>query len=133
MLKKGVYPFQVAYTDSDAAGVLYYGRYFDFAERARWNWMQDNGLDAGLMHLEHQVVFPVREVQWIYKKSIPLGARFIVQCEQQETDRFTLHVLHRFLDESEEVLYAQGSIRLVCLEKGKLSPVSKWIPQVTSR
>ena len=39
-MKVHVFPFTIAYADTDAEGIVYHARYLEIAERARMNWLR---------------------------------------------------------------------------------------------
>ena len=38
--KRHIFPFTIAYADTDAGGIVYHARYIEIAERARMNWLK---------------------------------------------------------------------------------------------
>ena len=52
-----IFPFSIAYADTDAGGIAYHGRYIEIAERARMNWLRGAVPPAG------DVGFVVREIR----------------------------------------------------------------------
>ena len=55
-MKTFKYPFSIAYSDTDAGGIVYHGRYVEIAERARMEMIRgivfpdgDNGFVAQLV------------------------------------------------------------------------------------
>lgn len=61
MSEKYVFPFSVAYADTDAEGIVYHGRYVEIAERAR-------------MHMLRGIVVPDGDVGWVIRE---LNVRYL--------------------------------------------------------
>lgn len=56
------WPVRVYYEDTDAQGVVYYGNYFRFLERARTEWLRALGVDqVALLEVERRI-FVVTEM-----------------------------------------------------------------------
>jgi acyl-CoA thioester hydrolase len=55
-----VFPLRVYYEDTDAGGIVYYGNYLRFAERARTELLRLVGLDQSELTRIHQVILAVR-------------------------------------------------------------------------
>ena len=56
-----VFPVRVYYEDTDMAGIVYHANYLKFIERARSDWVKDQGLDQNAMR-EAGIVFVVRRI-----------------------------------------------------------------------
>ena len=57
---------RIAYADTDQMGVVYYGNYLTFFERARTEWLRDAGLEYRTME-ERGLYFPVIYAECNYK------------------------------------------------------------------
>lgn len=55
------FALRVYYEDTDLAGIVYYANYLKFIERARSEWVRDQGVDQGAMRAQGRV-FAVRRV-----------------------------------------------------------------------
>ena len=55
-MKTHIFPFTIAYADTDAEGIVYHARYLEIAERARMNWLR------GKLNADGDVGFVVREL-----------------------------------------------------------------------
>ena len=56
-------PVRVYWEDTDAGGVVYHARYVAFMERARSEWMRDQGYGQELLRQDHGLVWAVRAMQ----------------------------------------------------------------------
>lgn len=66
-MKAYQWPVRVYYEDTDAAGVVYYANYLKFMERARTEWLRDQGFEQDALR-EQGIVFVVRRVTIDYLK-----------------------------------------------------------------
>jgi acyl-CoA thioester hydrolase len=60
-----VFSVRVYYEDTDMAGIVYHANYLKFIERARSDWVREQGLDQNRM-LEAGIVFVVRRIEADY-------------------------------------------------------------------
>lgn len=61
-----LFPIRVYYEDTDMAGIVYHANYLKFIERARSDWVKEQGLDQNRMREEDGVVFVVRRIEADY-------------------------------------------------------------------
>ena len=117
-----IFPYQVAYGDADAAGLVYYARYLEIMERARWAWLAAHGLDVAELH-RAGVIFVVAEVHLRYRRSAPLGAQLIVGVRVKRLGRAVLTVVQEVRDLAGGV-FVEGEVRLGCVDAaGKVRPL----------
>ena len=57
---------RVYYEDTDLGGVVYYGNYLRFIERARSEWIRDLGIDQIKMRNEEESIFVVTKIKADY-------------------------------------------------------------------
>ncbi len=60
------FPIRVFYEDTDMAGIVYHANYLKFIERARSDWVKEQGLDQNAMREEDGIVFVVRRIESDY-------------------------------------------------------------------
>lgn len=73
--------YTVAYPDTDAAGVVFHGRYFEMAERARNNLVNLAGFSYASLAQDHDTVLTVHKVEAIYHGSGVLEDRLEIQTK----------------------------------------------------
>lgn len=61
-----IFPVRVYYEDTDMAGIVYHANYLKFIERARSDWVKQQGLDQNQMRERDHVVFVVRRIEADY-------------------------------------------------------------------
>jgi acyl-CoA thioester hydrolase len=89
------FPFQIAYCDTDAGGIVYHARYIEIAERARMSWINGAvppGGDVGLV---------IRELSVKYMRPLKLADNIIVETVLLERGTASLTVEQRFLRDGE--------------------------------
>ncbi len=119
------FPYQVTYGDTDAAGVVYYARYLEIMERARWAWLEARGVEMADLHRLGRW-FVVVEAHLRYRRPAPLGARLAVGVAVQEVRRASLTVAQTISGEgaSGPLRFVEGAIRLGCVDPaGKVTPL----------
>lgn len=61
-----LFPVRVYYEDTDMAGIVYHANYLKFIERARSDWVKEQGLDQNAMREQDGIVFVVRRIECDY-------------------------------------------------------------------
>ena len=59
-------PLLVNYEDTDAGGVVYYGNYLAYMERARNAFLRSKGFPLSMLTRDHQILFVVTEASLRY-------------------------------------------------------------------
>ena len=90
-----IFPFTIAFADTDAAGIAYHARYIEIAERARMNWWKQMGMASG------ETGFAVSELSIKYKKPLRVGEDFIVETRATNIGAATVTVEQKFIKDSE--------------------------------
>lgn len=92
-MKTFKYNFSIAYSDTDAGGIVYHGRYIEIAERARMEMMRgielpndDNG-------------FVVREISIKYMRPLRLADDVIVETEIINIGGASMDLQQKFVHE----------------------------------
>ena len=86
-----IFPFAIAYADTDAGGIVYHARYIEIAERARMNWLRraipPDG-DIGLV---------IKELSVKYLRPLRLCDEFIVESCVTKFGTASLQVEQKFI------------------------------------
>jgi acyl-CoA thioester hydrolase len=61
-----LFPIRVYYEDTDMAGIVYHANYLKFIERARSDWVSQQGLDQNTLRERDGIVFVVRRIECDY-------------------------------------------------------------------
>ena len=85
------FPFSIAYSDTDAGGIVYHGRYIEIAERARMEMMRGIELPAD------DIGFVVRELSIKYMHPLQLAADIIVETEIVKVGAASMDLEQKFV------------------------------------
>jgi len=90
-MKTFKFPFSIAYSDTDAGGIVYHGRYIEIAERARMEMMRGTDIlsDAG--------GFVVREISIKYMHPLHLADDIVVESEITNAGGVSMDVEQKFV------------------------------------
>ena len=90
-MKVHVFPFTIAYADTDAEGIVYHARYLEIAERARMNWLRGK-LNAG-----NDVGFVVHELNVKYIQPLKVADEFVVETQMTDVGSVYVRVEQKFV------------------------------------
>ena len=105
MMKVFKFPFSIAYSDTDAGGIVYHGRYIEIAERARMNMMREIKTDA------NEGGFVVRELSIKYMHPLHLADDVVVETEIINVGGASMDLQQKFVHD--DVICAIMSITVV--------------------
>ncbi len=117
-MKKHVFPFTIAYADTDAEGIVYHARYLEIAERARMNWLRGHVAANG------DIGFVVRELNIKYMQPLKVADEFVVETQMTDVGAAVVRVEQKFV--KDDVVCAIINIKVAYLG-GDMHP--KRIPQ----
>ena len=87
---------KIYYEDTDAGGVVYYGNYLRYLERARTEFLAAHGLDIAERHAAGEL-YVVARVEIDYRKPARLGDILHITTEVQEVRAASLRLRHLIL------------------------------------
>ncbi len=102
-----IFPFSIAYADTDAGGIVYHGRYIEIAERARMSWLR------GHFAVDGDLGFVVRELAVKYMRPLHLGDDFVVQSSIVKVGAASLDIEQKFV--KDDCVYAIITITVAYL------------------
>jgi len=106
-MKPHIFPFTIAFADTDAGGIVYHARYIEIAERARMNWLKT------FEPAPVNIGFAVIELSAKYKKPLRIADDFIVETVVKSLGAASLTVEQKFVKNGE--VYAILVIKVACL------------------
>lgn len=121
---------ELRYSDSDQMGVVYHANYFSFFEIGRTKLLRSFGIDY--YEIEQQgYVFPVREVDCTYFKSIVLGETLYCDTKITQLSKVKIAFEHVLVNAKGE-LKAKGHTAIISVKKDGFSIVKmdQHLPQV---
>ena len=90
-MKTHIFPFTIAYADTDAEGIVYHARYLEIAERARMNWLR------GKLNADGDVGFVVRELNIKYIQPLKVADEFVVETTMTDVGMASVRVEQKFV------------------------------------
>ena len=115
------WPVRVYYEDTDAGGVVFYANYLRFMERARTEWLRDQGFEQPLLAEQQRVLFVVRAVQLDYLQPSRFNDSLQVTVEVDNVGGSRIRFLQRVLRGDEEIVRA--TVDVVCVNADTFKPV----------
>jgi acyl-CoA thioester hydrolase len=115
------FPIRVYYEDTDAAGVVYYGNYLRYMERARTEWLESLGFPLAAFEREHRVAFAVHRAEIDFLRPARLNDRLDVGVEARERGACRLVVVQQVRREG--VALVRATIALACVDPIRFRPV----------
>ncbi|WP_370262912.1 tol-pal system-associated acyl-CoA thioesterase [Limnobacter sp.] len=114
------FSLRVYFEDTDAAGVVYYGNYLKFMERARSEWFLQRSIGMKSLMSEHHLVFVVSSTQLNYRRSAKLEDVLEVSVELIELKRVSA-VFRQVVSRQGETI-CEGTTRVGCVNTQTLKP-----------
>lgn len=111
---------RVYYEDTDAGGVVFYANYLRFMERARTEWLRDQGFEQPVLAEEQRVLFVVRAVQIDYLQPSRFNDSLQVTVEVDNVGGSRIRFLQRVLRGDEAIVRA--TVDVVCVNAGTFKP-----------
>ncbi|MCX7769900.1 MAG: YbgC/FadM family acyl-CoA thioesterase [Proteobacteria bacterium] len=103
---------KVYYEDTDAGGVVYYGNYLRYLERARTEFLADKGIDVVKYH-HLGYFFVVVNVDINYKKPAKLGDIITITTEAIDVKNATITFLNRILKDN--IVLVEAKVTIACM------------------
>lgn len=98
-----IFPFSIAYADTDAGGIVYHARYVEIAERARMKWLLGTLPPAG------DIGFVIKELNMKYIRSLKLGDDFIIESSLLKIGAASLVIEQKFVKDNEIYAILHGT------------------------
>lgn len=110
---------RIYYEDTDGEGVVYYANYLRYFERARTEFLRDQGLEVAEFAQEG-ILFIVVEVQVKYHSPARYNDILVIDTEISELKNASFIFSHAIREKSTNRPVVSGSARLACInQKGK--------------
>lgn len=121
---------ELRYSDSDQMGVVYHANYFTFFEQSRTGFLKDLGIDYYDIE-ETGYLFPVRDVNCTYLKSIRLGEEIVCETVLEDYSKVKLSFSH-ILKSTDGEIKAKGNTSIICVKRDgfKISKMDQAMPKV---
>ena len=90
-MKTYKFPFSIAYSDTDAGGIVYHGRYIEIAERARMEMLRGISMPDG------DIGFVVRKLDIKYMRPLKLADDLVVESQITAVRAASMDVQQKFV------------------------------------
>ncbi len=127
--------YRVCYSDTDAAGFIYHGRYLEIFERSRAEWLAKRDLSPTKLINEFGILLPVRELTMnFYKPGRLDDILYIDQVIEhrgrtQVTVKQTAQRKIQDIDSEDRQVIASATLHIVCVDTATLKPkaIPDWL------
>jgi acyl-CoA thioester hydrolase len=116
---------RVYWEDTDAGGIVYYGNYLRFLERARTEWLRSLGFSQLKLAEEPGVLFAVVSLNIEYRRPAKLDDELVTTCEPALEGSASIRFAQRIFrgaQQSTESLLVEASVRVACIDARTLRP-----------
>jgi acyl-CoA thioester hydrolase len=107
---------KIYYEDTDAGGVVYYANYLRYLERARTEFLSDNGINVAELHSQG-FFFVVAHVDIRYRKPAKLGDIIEITTEIAEIKNASMTV--KSLIKRDEEMLAEAMVTLAYVAQNR--------------
>lgn len=108
------------YSDTDQMGVIYHANYFTFFMQGRTKFLRDLGFEY-IDFEKKGYIFPVRDVQCTYLKSIRLDEKVYVETSVKEFTKVKTTYNH-VIKNSDGEIKAKGTTQVICVNMETFLP-----------
>lgn len=112
---------RVYWEDTDGGGIVYYGNYLRFLERARTEWLRSLGFSQLKLAEEPGVLFAVVSLNIEYRRPAKLDDELIITCEPAIDGSASVRFAQRIYRGADELL-VEASVRVACIDARTLRP-----------
>ena len=116
---------KIYYEDTDCGGVVYYGNYLKYFERARTEYLEERGLSvAGLM--KEGTVFVVVHAEVDYRSPARYGDWLVIETVVSDMTAASFTFSHVIRERESRRVVVEGSARLAATDRnGKVKRLDK--------
>ena len=116
-----LYKTRVYYEHTDAGGVVYHGRYVNFFDQARTEWLRYHSLEQAEMRRETGVLLVVHGITINYLKPAKLDDELLISCEVKSHS--SVRMLLRQTIHVNDTLIATAEVTVVSVHDQKFKPM----------
>jgi len=120
------YTHRVCYSDTDAAGFVYHGRYLEIFERSRAEWLAQRDLSPTKLVNELNIVMPVRELTMNFYKPGRLDDMLYIDQGIEHRGRTQISVKQtaqrKVIGSDDLETIASAVLHIVCVDTNTLKP-----------
>jgi len=116
------FPVRIYYEDTDAGGVVYHANFLRFMERARTEWLREQGYELDKLEQEYGFLFAVRSANIDYLKPAYLNDSLSIQVSIARKGKASLEIDHEVY--RNETLLCRARIKLAGLAAESFRPMA---------
>lgn len=117
----------VYFDDTDGGGVVYHGRYINYLDHARSDFLLRLGFSLQSLMRDYGIFFAVTAAELKYRRPARLSDELKITAElanfSTATMSFRQSVLRLLEESAEPELLVEGKIELACLDSARFKPV----------
>lgn len=121
MSSQFTWPVRVYFEDTDAGGVVFYGNYLKFYERARTEWLRSLGIGQKFLKEECGILFVVKNVTVDYRRPAVVDDALQVTSEVVWMKAASLGFEQRVW--RGDTLLSSAKVTIVCVDSETFSPI----------
>ena len=107
---------RIYYHDTDAGGVVYYGRYLNFLEEARTEFLEKKGLSVKFFH-DQGFLYAVRKCSITYKSPARYGDTVVCDAQLKDISAAQMFFSQTITHKEDQRLLVDAEVTLVSLDK----------------
>jgi acyl-CoA thioester hydrolase len=120
---------RIYYEDTDCGGVVYYGNYLKYFERARTHFLEEHGLSVSGL-IQQGTEFRVTKAELAYRSAALYGEFLVVDTMIAADRRISMTFSHVIRERTSQRLVVEGSATLVAVDShGKIKRIPSPILQ----
>ena len=116
-----IWPVRVYFEDTDAGGVVFYGNYLKFFERARTEWLRSLGIGQQCLKETCNILFVVKNISVEYKRSAVLDDELRVITTVSRIGGASIGFEQTI--RRDETVIATAAVTIVCVDRITSKPV----------
>ena len=118
---------RVYWEDTDGGGIVYYGNYLRFLERARTEWLRSLGFSQRELAEEPGVLFAVVSLNIEYRRPAKLDDELVITCDPAVEGAATIRFAQQIYRGAgaaltKDALLVEASVRVACVDARTLRP-----------
>jgi acyl-CoA thioester hydrolase len=114
---------RIYYEDTDCGGVVYYGNYLKYFERARTHFLEEHGLSVSGL-IQQGTEFRVTKAELAYRSAALYGEFLVVDTMVAADRRISMTFSHVIRERTSQRLVVEGSATLVVVDShGKIKRI----------
>jgi acyl-CoA thioester hydrolase len=115
---------RVYFADSDAGGIVYYGRYLEYMERGRAELLRSLGVDQISFAAETGRGFIVRKLEASYMAPARLDNLLVVRTRVESARKIGVNLIQDVLLHGAETPLFTARVEMVCVDAASLRPAA---------